>query len=219
MTPRRTLPPTASVAHAGEGAKLHAPSAERNAGPIAQALREIAPATGRALELASGTGQHAVAFGRAMPGLHWQPTEIDADRRASIDAYVAEAALPNLSPSRMLDATAKGWGAENDGNDLILLVNLLHLITTPEAQTVVQEAAQALAPGGCLALYGPFLRGGQATSEGDARFDASLRAQDPGIGYKDLAEVSEWIGAAGLTPPQPREMPANNLLLTARRPA
>lgn len=219
MTTRRTLPPTASVAHEAEGAKMHAPSAERNAAAITEALCEIAPEAGRALEIASGTGQHAVAFAAAMPGLHWQPTEIDADRRASIDAYVTEAALPNLSPARSLDATAPRWGAAHAGQDLIVLVNLLHLITTPEAQTVVHEAAQALAPGGWLALYGPFLRDGQATSEGDARFDASLRAQGHGIGYKDVAEVSGWIGAAGLIPPQPREMPANNLLLAARRPA
>lgn len=217
MSTRRTLPPMASVAHETEGAKLHAPSAERNAGPITDALREIAPETGRALEIASGTGQHVVAFARAMPGLDWQPTEIDPARRASIDAYVAEATLPNLSPARPLDATAPGWGAENGGQDLIVLVNLLHLISTPEARTVIREAAQALAPGGHLALYGPFLRDGQATSEGDARFDASLRAQDAGIGYKDVAEVAGWIEAAGLTPPGTRVLPANNLLLAARR--
>jgi len=219
MTTRRSLPPMASVAHESEGAKLHAPSAERNAGPISEALREIAPGAGRALELASGTGQHAVAFARAMPGLDWQPTEIDPARRASIDAYVAEAGLPNLSPARPLDATAPGWGAEHGGQAMVVLVNLLHLITTPEARTVVHEAAQALAPGGCLALYGPFLRDGQATSEGDARFDASLRAQGHGIGYKDVAEVTGWLTAAGLTPSQPREMPANNLLLVARHSA
>lgn len=219
MTTRRTLPPTASVAHGSEGAKLYAPSAERNAAAITAALQEIAPGTGRALELASGTGQHAMAFAHAMPGLSWQPTEIDADRRASIDAYAVEAALPNLAASRSLDATAPGWGVDHAGQDMVVLVNLLHLITTPEARTVIAEAAQALAPGGWLAIYGPFLRDGQATSEGDARFDASLRAQDPEIGYKDAADVTGWLGAAGLAPATPREMPANNLLLTAQRPA
>lgn len=219
MSTRRSLPPMASVAHEAEGAKLHAPSAERNAGPITDALQQSAPKAGRALELASGTGQHAVAFARAMPHLYWQPTEIDADRRASIDAYVTETALPNLTHARALDATKPGWGEEHEGQELIVLVNLLHLISTPEARIVIQEAAQALAPGGQFAVYGPFLRDGHATSDGDARFHASLREQDPEIGYKDVSEVSEWFTAAGLTPRKPREMPANNLIFIALRPA
>ncbi len=217
MTARRPVPPKASVAHPGEGAKLHAPAAERNAGPITEALCRIAPMTGRALELASGTGQHVVAFARAMPGLVWQPTEIDPARRASIDAHAAEAALPNLHPALPLDATEPGWGAAHAGQDLIVLVNLLHLISAPEAQTLIHEAGRALAPGGCLALYGPFLREGRATSEGDARFHASLAAQDPEIGYKDLAEVTTWLSNAALTPQPPRAMPANNLFVVACR--
>lgn len=219
MTARRPLPPMASVAHPAEGAKLHAPSAERNAGPITDALCRIAPQAGRALELASGTGQHVVAFARAMPGLAWQPTEIDPARRASIDAHAAEAGLPNLHPALPLDATEPGWGAAHAGQDLIVLVNLLHLISTPEAQTLIREAGRALAPGGCLALYGPFLREGRATSEGDARFHASLAAQDPAIGYKDVADVNGWIVAGGLRDPEIEAMPANNLLLVARSPS
>lgn len=218
MTTRRTLPPTASVAHAGEGAKMHAPSAERNAAAITAALSEIAPETGRALEIASGTGQHVVAFAAAMPGLVWQPTEIDAARRASIDAYAAEAGLPNLRPAMAFDATEAGWGKTQSGQALIVLINLLHLISTPEARRIIAEAALALGPGGRFALYGPFLRDGQVTSEGDARFHASLRAQDPAIGYKDLAEVEGWLAAEGLTVSGPRQMPANNLFLVAARP-
>lgn len=219
MPRRHTLPETASVAEPGAGDKLFAPSAARNVAPITEALRAIAPSRGRALELASGTGQHVTGFARAMPGLVWQPTEIDPARRRSIDAHVTEAALPNLRPALPLDATAPGWGAKHGAQDLIVLINLLHLISTPEARTLIAEAAQALATGGCLVLYGPFLRDGQATSEGDARFHASLRAQDPEIGYKDLADVTGWISAAGLIAPGIRRMPANNLLLAARFPA
>ncbi|WP_297770078.1 DUF938 domain-containing protein [uncultured Roseovarius sp.] len=212
---RRSLPPTASIAHPGDGAKLHAPSAERNCEAIAAALADIAPSDGRALEIASGTGQHAVAFATVTPGLIWQPTEIDPARRASIDAYAAEADLPNLRPSMALDATEAGWSVQQSGQALIVLINLLHLISTPEARRIVTEAAQALARGGRFAIYGPFLRDGQATSEGDARFHASLMAQDPAIGYKDLAEVEGWLVAEGLTVNSPREMPANNLFLVA----
>ena len=215
----RSLPPTASVAHAAEGAKLHAPSATRNARAITQVLTAIAPPEGRALEIASGTGQHVVTFARALPGLIWQPTEIDAARRASIDAYAAEAALPNLRPALALDATAPGWGARHAGQSLIVLINLLHLISTPEAQTLIGETALALTPGGRFALYGPFLRDGQATSDGDARFHASLIAQDPAIGYKDVADVTGWLRDAGLTLAEIIDMPANNLILIAERSA
>lgn len=216
--PRRTLPPEASVAHAGDDARMHAPAATRNATAISDALCGIAPDTGRALELASGTGQHAVAFARAMPALDWQPTEVDADRRASIDAHAAVAGLPNLRAAMPLDATVAGWGARQNGQALIVLVNLLHLIGTDEARSLIAEAAMALAAGGVFAIYGPFLREGRATSEGDARFHASLKAQDPAIGYKDVAEVAGWLEEQGLDTIETREMPANNLFLAARRP-
>jgi SAM-dependent methyltransferase len=198
---------------------MHAPAAERNAEVITEALQDIAPAKGRALELASGTGQHAVAFARALPGLDWQPSEIADDRRASIDAHAAATSLPNLRAAIPLDATEPGWGVRHSGQALIVLVNLLHLISADEAQILIAEAAQALAPGGVLAIYGPFLREGRATSEGDARFHASLEAQDPDLGYKDVAEVQSWLEAQGLHPVRTVEMPANNLFLSARRPA
>ena len=216
---RRNVPPEASVAHAGADARMHAPAAERNAEAITEALQDIAPAKGRALELASGTGQHAVAFARALPGLDWQPSEIADDRRASIDAHAAATSLPNLRAAIPLDATEPGWGVRHSGQALIVLVNLLHLISAEEAQILIAEAAQALAPGGVLAIYGPFLREGRATSEGDARFHASLEAQDPDLGYKDVAEVQSWLEAQGLHPVRTVEMPANNLFLSARRPA
>lgn len=219
MPRRPNLPGSASIAESvGEGGgKLFAPSAARNAAPITEALCAIAPASGRALEIASGTGQHAVAFARALPGLSWQPSEIDPERRRSIDAHAAEAALPNLRPAIALDATAPGWGAAHPGQALVVVVNLLHLISAGEARCLIDEAAAALAPGGRLAIYGPFLRDGRAVSEGDARFHASLVAADPAIGYKDLAQVTGWLSAAGLGPDAPREMPANNLFLVATR--
>lgn len=219
MTQRRDLPPTASVAHAGVDARMHAPSAERNAAAITEALSKIAPDTGRALEIASGTGQHAVAFARAMPGLDWQPTEIDADRRASIDAHATVAGLPNLRAAIPLDATEAGWGAGQGGQALIVLVNLLHLISADEAWAVITEAASALVPGGVFAIYGPFLREGRATSDGDARFHESLVAQDPVLGYKDVSDVESWLKAQGLSLTETRAMPANNVFLVAQRPA
>ena len=213
----RQLPPSASVAHAATGAKLIAPAAARNSEALLALLRDHAPSSGTALEIASGTGQHVSAFATALPGLHWQPTDIDAARRASIDAHVAEAGLRNVAPAMVLDAGQPEWGTEHSGKDLILLVNLLHLITIPAVQTLIGEAALALAPQGKLILYGPFKRSGALTSEGDARFDAELRAADPDIGYKDDLDIRQWLGDAGLVSIETNPMPANNLAFIARK--
>lgn len=217
MPRRLNLPDSASVAMPASDGRLHAPSAERNAGPIRDLLGRYAPTHGRALELASGTGQHAVCLAAALPGLVWQPTEADTDRLRSIDAWSAAENLPNLKPATMLDATAKGWSRRYAAYDLVLLINLLHLISAGEARTLVSEAANALSPGGRFVFYGPFLRGGEATSPGDAAFHASLTAQDPEIGYKNDTEVKSWIKTAGLGLVAVVEMPANNLAFVAER--
>lgn len=205
----------------GEGAgdaRLSAPSALRNRDLIAAELSRVAPARGRALEIASGTGEHVVRFAAMMQGLEWHPTDPDPARRASIAAWVGDAGLPNIRPALHLDAACPGWAAHHGPADLIVVVNLLHLISAPEAETVLTEVAAALAPGGVFALYGPFLRDGVATSEGDAAFDASLRAQDPAIGYKDVVATCTHLVAAGLAHVETVAMPANNLFLAFKRP-
>lgn len=217
MTAR--LPVTASVADKAEGAKLSAPAALRNAAVLTDLVREVAPDRGNALELASGTGQHVIAFARALPGLTWQPSEIAADRRASIDAYRLEATCANILPARALDACTSGWSGYVTPQDLILCINLLHLVPESAAQTLVAEASQALAPGGTLMIYGPFKRDGVLTSDGDARFDAQLRAADPAIGYKDDSALLRWLTGTGLEVAEPITMPANNLAFLARKPA
>ena len=168
------------------------------------------------LEIASGTGQHAATFAAALPGLDWQPTDVDPANLASISAWRAQSAAPNLRTPLVLDATRPGWSRDFSTIDAVLLVNLLHLIPAPAVETVLAEAALTLSPGGTLFLYGPFLRDGLPTSEGDAAFDASLRAQDPAIGYKDLAWVTLRLVAAGLRV-RMQEMPTNNQMLVARR--
>ncbi|UWQ33829.1 DUF938 domain-containing protein [Leisingera sp. M527] len=215
--PVRSVPGSASVA-APEDGKLFAPAAARNSDVLCDLLAGIAPAQGRALELASGTGQHIAAYAARLPGLMWQPSEAEAARLASIRAYADEAGLANIAPPVPLDATAPGWGAKHPGQTLIVLVNLLHLISEDEAKTLIAEAAAALAPGGRFVIYGPFLRGGGLTSEGDRTFHASLTAHDPQIGYKDDFDTIGWLHSNGLELLHAVEMPANNLALIAEKP-
>ncbi|TCP59814.1 uncharacterized protein DUF938 [Rhodovulum bhavnagarense] len=215
---RRPVPSTASTAHPAENGRLTAPSALRNAAAICEVIATHGPPTGRALELASGTGEHAIRIAARCPGLAWQPSDIDPARRASIDAWAAEAALTNLAPAIEIDATHPGWGVQHGGQDLIFCSNILHLVSAPEAECLIREAAAALAPGGILMVYGPFRRDHGFASDGDAAFHASLTAQDPEIGYKSVRQVQGWFHQAGLQGADEIPMPANNLTQIGRKP-
>ncbi len=215
----RKLPPSASVANPIAGEKLIAPAAARNAAALTRLLVDVAPHKGSALEIASGTGQHVVQFAAALPGLQWQPTDVAPARIASINAFAAEAKQTNIAPAATLDATRPGWAIQHSHQDLIVLINLLHLIDTDETRTLISEAAQALTGHGTLVLYGPFKRSGVLTSEGDKRFDTDLRSADPLIGYKDDLDILRWLDDAGLIPLETRDMPANNLAFIARKPS
>ncbi len=213
----RKLPPNASVATEGDDGMLVAPAASRNAAVLCDLIARVAPSSGRALELASGTGQHVSAFARRLPGLHWQPSEVTSERRASIDAY--STGLRNTSPALHLDATAAGWHKTIARQDLVVLVNLLHLISLLEAETLIAEAARVLNLGGRLVLYGPFKRHGRLTSEGDQRFHDALVHQDPEIGYKDDTQIMALFSENDLELVEVVQMPANNLAFIGQKAA
>lgn len=216
----RTPPPTASIATPTDGStKLHAPSAERNMRDVCKAIQSIAPPTGNALEIASGTGQHIIFFASAMPQITWHPTEVDTTRIASIQAYINDTSCSNIAAPRQLNATVDGWNKKVGPMDIISLCNLLHLISTPEAETLICEAAKALTPHGKLFIYGPFKRDGKLISEGDKNFDASIRASDVETGYKDDAWAKSVAMKNGLALDQAIEMPANNLALVFAKPS
>ena len=207
-----------TATHPHTDARIFAPAAARNRDAIRDQVIRVAPASGRALEIASGSGEHVVHIAPSTPGLSWQPTDPDPVRRASIDAWRARAECGRIAPAAPLDAAAPGWHHVWAGQDLILLVNLLHLIATDAASVVLAEIARALAPGGVALIYGPFLRDGQPTSPGDARFHADLRAQDPATGLKDIAWIRTVLQAQGTPIFETIAMPANNLMVVARKP-
>lgn len=194
--------------------RLSAPAALRNRDALTQALTSLAP-KGTALEIASGTGEHVIRFAPAMPGLIWQPSDPDPARRASITAWLAQEPSANILPPIPLDACAPGWAALHGPYNLIFLANLLHLVPDEAASACLQETAKALKPGGRAVVYGPFLRDGKTTSQGDADFNARLKFENPGAGYKDVDWVMGLWSKAGLSPDPPQMMPANNLLLSA----
>jgi len=200
-----------------------APSAARNAAPIGDVLARHLPAQGNVLELASGTNQHAVVFAARFPGLVWRPSDLASRNLATIRARGHAAVMANLRDPVALDACAPGWAGSRagawHGQDAVVLVNLLHLISEPEAATLLAEVPRALVPGGIFAVYGPFRRSGVLQSDGDRAFDAHLRTQDPDIGYKEAGWVVDRLHTGGLDLIEQVEMPAGNLMLIARRPA
>ncbi|WP_332695180.1 DUF938 domain-containing protein, partial [Bosea sp. (in: a-proteobacteria)] len=138
--------------------RLFAPSAQRNRDPILAVLREALPATGLVLEIASGSGEHAVHFAAALPHLSFQPSDPNAEARASIDAWAREVALQNLLPALPLDASTPGWPLARA--DAVVCINMIHISPWAATQGLIAEAARLLPPGGPLYLYGPYRQSG-----------------------------------------------------------
>ena len=218
MAHRKNLPATACVTNLEADGRLNAPSALRNAEPIVELVRENAIKSGNALEIASGSGQHVVKLAAALPFLNWQPSDVDETRIKSIRCWSNDHHLTNLNPPCLLDATKEGWAEEHHGQDLILLVNLLHLISIEETKILVNEVSKALAPKGVSIIYGPFMRSGELISKGDMEFHHSLINTDPDLGYKNDLDMLNLFGEAGLVHLSTNKMPANNLAFITQKP-
>ena len=217
MVIRTKLPDTASVANSQGGGRLFSPSAERNSAPIINLVKRVAPATGEALEIASGTGQHIVQLALSLPNLSWLPSEVEENRLKSITAWIKNENLLNIKPPLYLDATETGWSKTVIKSDFILLVNLLHLISLNETETLFDELSKALKKTGIALVYGPFMRNGQLTSEGDKTFHNSLIQTDPDIGYKNDLDMLTFFSNSGLFCLETVEMPANNLAFVLKK--
>lgn len=203
----------AQFGEAGADARRHAPATARNRDPLLAVLRDVLPAEGLVLEVASGSGEHAIHFASALPGLTWQPTDPDEGARASIDAWARDSGLGNVLPALPLDASAWPWTIE--AADAVLCVNMIHIAPWRAALGLLRGARELLPAGAPLVLYGPFLRADAQTAQGNIDFDASLRARNPEWGIRSLEEVAK--AAEGFSLERFVEMPANNLTVIFRR--
>ncbi|HHI81308.1 MAG TPA: DUF938 domain-containing protein [Planctomycetes bacterium] len=195
--------------------KKHSPSAARNKDEILPVLLEKLPRSGLLLEIASGTGQQAVHFAAAFPDLRWQPSEPDPANLASIAAWSAEAALPNLLPPLQLDVHQRDWPVPEV--DAVYASNMIHITPWETCLALLEGAARCLKPGAPLLYYGAFFRRDRPTAPSNLDFDRSLRARNPAWGVRRLEDVREAAADHGLAFEESLDMPNNNFLTIFRR--
>lgn len=195
--------------------KRRAPAADRNREPILAVLRDVLPKAGVVLEIASGTGQHVAFFAAELPGLTFQPSDVDPVALASIVAYVDEAGLANLRPPLCLDVTDEDWGVARV--DALICTNMIHISPWTATEGLFRGAGHLLPAGAPLVTYGPYRFHGAFTAPSNAAFDASLRGQDARWGVRDVAEVERLAAEHGLSLERTIAVPANNHILVFRR--
>src|SRR5260221_6322391 len=180
-------------------ARRYAPAPLRKRGASLAVRARALPPAGLVVEVASGSGEHVVHFAAALPALEFQPSDPDPASRASIDAWAADASLPNLRPALALDAEAEIWPLA--AADAVLCINMIHIAPWRACRGLIRGAARILGAGGVLCLYGPYKRAGRHTAPSNAEFDLGLRARNPEWGVRDLDSVAELADSAGFSAP------------------
>jgi len=193
----------------------NAPATERNRDPILAVLRQHFAARRKALEIGSGTGQHAVHFAAALPQLSWQTSDLP-ENHEGIRAWIEASGLDNVLPPCVLDmAHPAAWPATR--YDAVFTANTLHIASWPEVQALFAHLPRLLADEATLVVYGPFNIGGEYTSPSNVEFDQWLKARDPNSGIRDLEAVQALAEGAGLRFVEDIAMPANNRCLVWSR--
>jgi hypothetical protein len=198
------------AAEAGGEERKFAPATGRNRDAIATALSRVLPEKGLVLELASGSGEHAVHFASLFPQLQWQPSDADPQALASIEAWRRHAGLANVLSPLAVDAASLPWPIETA--DAVLCINMVHI--SPWSSTEgLMEGARRLLSHGPLCLYGPFKQAGVETAPSNLAFDASLRMRNPEWGLRALEDVIALARRHGFGRETIMPMPANNLFV------
>jgi SAM-dependent methyltransferase len=207
--------PQPFILEAGGEAKRIAPATQRNREAITSVLRDILPAKGVVLEVASGTGEHVVHFAAAFPDLTWQPSDYDPAGLASIEAWSSESGLPNILSPLRIDASAADWPLTRA--EAIICINMAHIAPWEASEGLFAGAARLLAPGAPLYLYGPYREAGVATTQSNEAFDVSLKARNPAWGLRSVEQMNALAAHSGFALEARVEMPANNLSLFYKR--
>lgn len=199
----------------GADKRHSAPAVARNREPIAEVLGEWLPKSGTVLEVASGTGEHAIWFARRFPNLDWQPSDTHPDALASIAAWREAAGLSNIREPMVIDASSEEWPVVSA--DAVLNINMAHISPWSASLGLIAGAARILPTGGPMILYGPWLKDDIETVASNLAFDAALKARDPEWGLRRVEDFDSAAAQKGFRLTDWRQMPANNLMLLFER--
>ena len=202
--------------------RLFFPATERNREPIGDLLSQLLPTSGAVLELASGSGEHAVCFQKLFPNLLWQASDPDPEHRTSINAWIQHQGLSDVMPAALnLDVEMRPWPLPHTIRaplKAVVCINLLHISPASCTDALLEESAVLLPSGAPLIIYGPFMRNGAHTSESNAAFDQALQHRNPQWGLRDVHTITSRATKIGFKTEDVVSMPANNLTLVFRRP-
>lgn len=195
--------------------KQHSPAAARNIAPIGDVLSEWLPSSGLVLELASGSGEHGLAFAARFPHLQWQPSDPDEAARASISAWQRDAALGNFLPPLTLNAASDRWPVVSA--DALVAINMVHISPWAATLGLFAGAARVLSEKAPIILYGPYWEDGVEPAPSNIAFDESLKSRNAAWGLRQLSDVAAAAQDVGFHLVQRRAMPANNIMLLFQR--
>ncbi|WP_319621091.1 DUF938 domain-containing protein [Pseudovibrio sp. SPO723] len=196
-------------------------AADNNKGFILEKLLKHLPEGSTVLEVASGTGQHALHFSKAMPAINWQPTDLPHHLQGISARFELEGQPENLMSPRALDISALPWSTQSalfqQHFDALYACNCLHVISWDLVEAFFQGVDGTLKSGGHLFLYGPYKYEGAFTTQSNEQFDGWLKETYPGGGIRDFEAVNALAEAIGLTLVADHAMPANNQFLVWKR--
>ena len=201
--------------------RRHAPATDNNRDAILKVLSEHLRDSGTLLELGSGTGEHAAYMANHFPAYDWQPSDYDEDNHASIEAWRQNSGSANILPAMLLDVMQPRWPVEKDPPvkpvSAVLAINIIHISPWAVTTALINGASRILKSGGTLYFYGPYMQGGEHTSESNIEFDAWLKARDKSWGVRDMGDVSDIAQSFGFSEPEIIPMPANNFSLIFKK--
>ena len=190
--------------------RREAPAAARNVSAIGDVLADWLPQSGTVLEVASGTGEHALAFARRFRAIDWRPSDPDPDALGSIEAWRADGPS-NLLPAVRIDVRSADWPVASVA--AIVSINMVHISPWEASLGLLDGAARLLPTGAPLILYGPWIEDGVVTAPSNIGFDQSLQDRDPSWGLRVVATFAAEAALRGLVLADRRAMPANNIML------